>query len=596
MWKRWWVLAVIGSMAAGLLSGCGREEEQAKDSPAAAGQGQTAGAASGGVVEPIVDEESMFTDRDRSGDYDPEECVRIELGGGDVEITEEGVYLLSGSMENGMILVDAHESAKVQLVLDNVEVSNSRGAAIYVRQADKVFITLAEGSVNALSGGDSYVSIDDGNIDGIIFAKSDLTINGKGSLNVAAVTGHGIVSKDDLKVAGGTVAVTAPGHGLSGRDSVRICEGASAASLRITAGKDGIHSENADRADKGFVYIEGGSVTVVSAGDSISAGSSLQIDGGTFDLTAGQGSGGKTVARDEEGNDISAKGIKAGGEMLVNGGSFLIDSQDDALHSDSSLAVTGGQFDISSGDDGVHADESVTVSGGTVNISACYEGIEGNRIDISGGRIRLRATDDGLNVAGDGSPALLISGGEIYINADGDGIDSNGTLTVTGGETYISGPETGANGALDYESGAQITGGTLVALGNSGMAMNFGEGSTQGSALITVDYCKAGTEVSLKDEKGNVLAAYTGESGFNSVMVSCAEMVQGGTYTVCVGSSEYEVKLDSLIYGTGFEGLGGFGGGRPGMRGMPGDGERPEMPGDGERPEMPGSTDQRNAD
>lgn len=666
LWDKCCVLAVIGCMAAGLLSGCGREEESAKDSLVVAGQGRAAGASSTGaaavagtaaVPEMIVDTETMFTDRDRSGEYVEAECINIELGDGDVTITEEGVYLLSGSLENGMVIVDADETAKVQLVLDNVEISNSDGAAIYIRQADKVFITLAEGTVNTLSGGDRYVNIDDNNIDGVIFAKSDLTINGKGSLNVTAVTGHGIVSKDDLKVTGGAVTVTAPGHGLSGKDSIRIAAGTengqdavnSAVSLNITAGKDGVHSENADKEDKGFIYIEGGSITVVSDRDSISAGIYLQIDGGIFNLTARKGSANKTVVRDEDGSNVSAKGIKAGGQMIINDGSFFIDSQDDALHSGSNLIVTGGQFDIATGDDGLHADETATVAGGTVNISTCYEGIEGNEVIISGGYIRLYATDDGLNAAGgrDGSgfggpfggesggdshggndsvSSLLISGGTIYVNAEGDGIDSNGTITVTGGEIFVSGPESSANGAIDYEYSAQITGGTFVAVGNSGMAMNFGESSTQGSVLINTSNCKAGTEVSMEDGEGNVLVSYTAESGFNSVVVSCPGMVRGGTYTVHVGNEEYEVTLDSLIYGNGFGGFGGgrggFDGGRGGFGGdrgdfggdrgnldgdkngfgggrgernqggempeMPGNGERPEMPGNGEMPEMPG--------
>ncbi|MCM1056621.1 MAG: carbohydrate-binding domain-containing protein [Firmicutes bacterium] len=651
-------LAAIGCMAAGMLSGCGGEEEPVKESLAATGQGQAAGASSAGAsaaAETIVDEDSMFTDRDRSGAYDASDCVKIELGGDTVTITEEGVYLLSGSLKNGMVIIDAEATAKVQLVLDNVEISNSNGAAIYVRQADKVFITLAEGTVNTLSGGDSYVSIDDNNIDGVIFTKSDLTINGSGSLNVTAVTGHGIVSKDDLKVTGGAVTIIAPGHGLSGKDSVRIAAGgadgsrdadssdaestgqAAAVSLNITAGKDGIHSENADKEDKGFVFIEGGSITVVSDGDSISAGIYLQINGGTFDLAAGQGSANKTVARDEDGSEVSAKGIKAGGQMIINGGNFYIDSQDDALHSNSDLTVTGGQFEIATGDDGLHGDEMTTVAGGVFNISTCYEGIEGDSVVISGGYIRLYATDDGLNAAGgrdgsgfggmfgggsdsssDAAGSLLISGGQIYVNADGDGIDSNGTLTVTGGEIYISGPETSANGALDYERSGQITGGKVVALGNSGMAMNFGEASTQGSILISTSNCKAGTEVSLEDGEGNVLVSYTAESGFNSLVVSCPELVQGGAYTVHVGSEEYEVTLESLIYGNGFGGFGGggrggfggdrggFGGGRGGSQGdwgernrdgeRPGNGEAPQMPegggmpewsGDGEMPQMP---------
>lgn len=567
--KRKGCLLAAVILTAGMLSGCGRKEENAaKDSLAEVTADWTAAAQTAAASEA----ENMFTDRDVSGEYDSADAVEIQLGKESLTITEEGVYVLSGSLEDGTVIVDGDENAKIQLVLNNVEISNSRGAAIYVRQADKVFITLPDGTTNTLSGGDSYESLDDNNIDGIIFSKCDLTINGAGGLNITAVTGHGIVSKDDLKVTGGSLTVTAPGHGLQGKDSVRV---GGSPILHITSGKDGIHSENADKEDKGFVYIAGGNITVASAGDCISAGAYLQIDGGSLNLTAGKGSAEKTVMRDEDGNEISTKGIKAAGQMILNGGSFSIDSGDDALHSDSSLFVNGGSFQIASGDDGLHADETVNVAGGTVNISTCYEGIEGKDVVISGGSIRLYATDDGLNAAGEGSSTLLISGGTLYVNADGDGVDSNGDFKVTGGEIYISGPESDANGAIDYEGSAQITGGRLAALGAAGMAMNFGESSTQGAALINTSACKAGTEVRLEDEEGNVLISYTAESGFNSLVVSCPEMVQGGKYVVYVGSEEYEITLEDLIYGKGF---GGFGGG---MRGMPGNGER------GERPSMP---------
>lgn len=562
------VLAAV-ILTAGMLSGCGgKEDNAAKDSLAEVTADWTAAAQTAAASEA----ENMFTDRDVSGEYDSADAVEIRLGKESLTITEEGVYVLSGSLEDGTVIVDGDENAKIQLVLNNVEISNSRGAAIYVRQADKVFITLPEGTTNTLSGGDSYESLDDNNIDGIIFSKCDLTINGAGGLNITAATGHGIVSKDDLKVTGGSLTVTAPGHGLQGKDSVRV---GGSPILHITSGKDGIHSENADKEDKGFVYIAGGNITIASAGDCISAGAYLQIDGGSLNLTAGKGSAEKTVMRDEDGNEISTKGIKAAGQMILNGGSFSIDSGDDALHSDSSLFVNGGSFQIASGDDGLHADETVNVAGGTVNISTCYEGIEGKDVVISGGSIRLYATDDGLNAAGEGSSTLLISGGTLYVNSDGDGVDSNGDFKVTGGEIYISGSESDANGAIDYEGSAQTTGGRLAALGAAGMAMNFGESSTQGAALINTSACKAGTEVRLEDEEGNVLISYTAESRFNSLVVSCPEMVQGGKYVVYVGSEEYEITLENLIYGEGF---GGFGGG---MRGMPGSGER------GERPSMP---------
>lgn len=568
--------------------------ESTEGTQAAAGKGKAATAEAAGA-EP-VDTGDMFTDRDLSGEYDESEAEVISLSNGDVTISEEGVYILRGSLKDGMVIVDADENAKVQLVLDGVEIDNGSNAAVYVRQADKVFLTLAEGSKNTLTSG-GYTSIDDNNIDGVIFSKCDLTINGTGALTVNGEAGHGIVSKDDMVVAGGELSVTAESHGLSGKDSVRIAAG----SVNITSGKDGIHSENEEDSEKGFVYISDGDITILSQGDGVSAGGVFQADGGSVNITAGGGSGNKTVATDENGDTISTKGIKAAGKAAINNGSITIDSQDDALHSNADFAVNGGELYLKTGDDGIHADATAAIAGGTIHISESYEGIEGNDVVVSGGYITLCAEDDGLNAVGGNdrsgfggmfgqgegfgggesasTSSITISGGVLYINADGDGLDSNGSLTVTGGEVYVSGPENGANGALDSEGAAQITGGVVVAVGNSAMAMNFGDTSTQGSIMVTVSDQEAGTTVILKDSERKELVSYTVESAFNSIVVSCPELVLGGTYTIAAGDESTEVTLsDSLIYGSGF-GMGGHGG-MGGSGGMGGHGNmggsRPE--------------------
>ena len=553
---------------------------------AASGQGQAAYAA----AENLLDVTEMFTDRDLKGSYDEAESIAITLAGSTascsssavvvsgntVTITAEGTYILSGKLE-GMIVVDASDKDKVQLVLKNAEITNENNAAIYAKEADKLFLTLAEGTQNSLSSG-TYIALDDNKIDGVVFSKCDLTINGSGSLTVQADEGNGIVTKDDLVVAGGILIVTAAnGHGLEGKDSVRVADG----KLNVISGKDGIHSENNDKEGKGFVYVAGGQFSINSDGDGISAGYCMQIDDGSLSIVAGGGNANRTVAKGQDGSTVSAKGLKADGSLVINGGTIVADCQDDTVHAGGNLTVNGGTLQLATGDDGLHSDETTTVAGGSVNITDGYEGIEGNNVVISGGEIHLNVTDDGINAAGgkdqsgfggffgggerfggsnSSDSIVTISGGFIYVKAAGDGIDSNGKLIITGGETYVSGPENGGNGAIDYEQSGQITGGILVAVGNSQMAMNFGETSTQGSIMINVANCRAGDTVVLKDAQGDELVSYTAESSFNSVVVSCPELVQGGTYTLKAGSNETEITLDSLIYGNGMGGFGGPGG------------------------------------
>lgn len=594
--RKLFALTAAGALTVLPLTGCGSKEQTPAVDTLAEGEvaaASTQGQAAAETARNLLNVSDMFTDRDLRGDYDEAESIVITLtgssascdsssvviSGSTVTITGEGTYILSGSLE-GMVVIEASDKDKVQLVLREAEISNKSNAAIYAKEADKLFITLAEGTRNSLGSG-GYTALDDNNIDGVIFAKCDLTINGSGSLELQADEGNGVVTKDDLVVTGGSITVLAPeGHGMEGKDSVRVADG----QLSITAGKDGIHSENDNNSEKGYVYVAGGQFAIVSDGDGISASSCMQIDGGNFSLLTGDGSGSRRAAREANGDLISTKGLKSDGAMMINNGSFTVEAQDDALHAGGDLEVNGGTLQLATGDDGIHSDETVSVTGGAVEITNGYEGIEGNNVVISGGEIRLSVTDDGLNAAGGrdqsgfggwrggeafgGSDCTItISGGLIYIRAAGDGIDSNGDLIVTGGEIYISGPESGADGAIDYERTGKITGGVLVAVGNSRMAMNFDNTSTQGSILTNVADCQAGDKVQLADSRGNVLVSFTAESAFNSVVVSCPQLEVGETYTLTTGENTTEITLDSLIYGTGM-GMGGFGG--PGGMGGPG--------------------------
>lgn len=573
------------------------------------GSGSASAAGVASVSDTKTDDE-MFTDRDKEIGYD-DTAIAIALkdnattcsdkavgvSGNVVTIKGEGTYRLSGSLTNGRIVVDADKTDKLQLVLDGVSVNCDTSAALYIKQADKVFVTLASGSENTLSNTQDFVAVDDNNIDAVIFSKEDLTLNGAGTLTIKAAYGHGIVSKDDLVMTSGTYRITAASHALSGKDSVRIANG----TLTLTAGKDGIHAENADDAALGFVYIAGGTLKVTSDGDGVDAASTLQVNGGTLTVTAGGGSANATQKQEEmfgpggwsqsaqsaSSDSTSAKGLKAGGDLTISGGSITVDAADDALHSNANVAVADGTLTLSTGDDGIHADGTTAISGGAITIHKSYEGIEGQTIDISGGKIALVASDDGLNAAGgndqsgfgggmrpdtfssDGSDCFIkISGGSITINAEGDGVDSNGNLYVSGGETYVSGPTTSGNGAMDYDGEAQITGGIFVAVGASGMAQNFGSSSTQGSILVNTAAGNASSEVVLKDSAGKTLVSYTPEKSYTSVVVSCPGIQQSAAYSLTAGGQTTTIEMTSLIYGSG-GGMGGAGGGHGG-RGGPG--------------------------
>lgn len=522
--------------------------------------------------------DDMFSDRDLSGDYS--ECTDITLSDstascsdssvtvadGSVTITKAGTYKFSGTF-TGQIIVNAGDSDKVQLVLDNASITKEGSAALYIINADKVFVTTVKGTENTLSSTGEFTSdSDETNVDGAIFSKSDITFNGSGTLNVKCESKHGIVTKDDLKITGGTYNITSASQGLSGKDSVRIAGG----NITVTSGTDGIHSENTDDTEKGYVYISGGTLNITSGKDCIDASGTVDIKDGTFTFKAGGGSSEKTTGDSTE----SYKGIKADGVLTISGGTFDIDTLDDAIHSNADVTVSGGTLDISTGDDGIHS---------------------GNNTVVSGGEVTLTSSDDGINAAGgdnqgvgggfgpdsfsaDSEAKITITGGEIHINASGDGLDSNGDIEISGGTVYVYGPTSNGNGSLDYENNAVITGGTVIMAGSSGMAMNFGSESTQGSILASTGNASAGTAVKLTDSSGNVIAEFTPTVSFQTVVISTQDITSDGTYTLTVGDSTQEITMSGCIYGSGMSGGfcgGGMGGGQPGGNGGFGGGNRP---------------------
>lgn len=543
----------------------------------------------------------MFTERDLAGTYEESGAVYVTLSddgitgetagvainGQTMTITAEGTYIFSGTLSEGQIVVDA-DNAKVQIVFDNVDITCASSAAVYVKSAEKVFVTLAEGSQNTLRNTDEYVAIDDNNIDAVIFAKSDLTLNGTGSLTIVSAEGHGIVSKDDLKITGGTYDITAAGHSLSGKDSVRIADG----TFILTAGKDGIYSGNEDNEEKGYIYIADGDFTITSDGDGMDASNIVQIEDGTFDITAGGGvanslkthesdmPGGGMPQNGErpDGEDMpeigekpdganmpemgekpdgenmpqdtttdesgtSTKGIKADGDMYLNGGTYQIDSADDSIHSNANITIADGTYTLATGDDGVHADDALIVNGGTITVTESYEGLEGLTVTINDGTIDITARDDGINAAGE---KMELNGGYIHILAGGDGVDSNGDLTINGGEIYIDGPSDNGNSAIDYgdRSSAYVNGGTLVAIGSSGMAEGMSDSSKQKVLMVKLGEQMEAGDVVLTDSEGNVIVSYTALKSYDCVIISTAEVESGATYTLTTSGTTTEVTAE----------------------------------------------------
>lgn len=660
--------AVILSMTVTACSGTAADSTDTTESQQAVSTGDT------------LSYDDMFTDRDLDVGYEESDSVKISLSddsttvssgssdnsstddtvdgvtvdGNVITITSGGTYIISGTLSEGQLVVDADDE-KVQLVLDNADITCATSAAIYVKSAGKTFITLAEGSENILMNTAGFEAIDDNNIDAVIFSKDDLTLNGSGTLTINSENGHGIVSKDDLKITGGTYNITAASHALSGKDSVRIAGG----TFNLVSGKDGIHSENADDSSKGYVYIAGGEFTIDSTGDGIDASNIVQIDDGTFDITAGGGvenstkthednmmggpGGGNGPQMGEEpsgeapsgeapggnapsekpsgeapqggsGNNssdnsnsdretppekpdsntdqaagtdqaastdqsdgteqsegdtsdsdsASTKGIKADGRLYINGGTFTINSADDSVHSNSAVTINDGTYTLTTGDDGVHSGEALEINGGTITISESYEGLEGLTVTINDGDIDITSSDDGINAAGGteemgfggmGNDStedtstdemwMEINGGYIHVLAGGDGIDSNGDITVNGGEVYIDGPSDNGNSAIDYgdRSACYINGGTVVAIGSSGMAEDISDDSDQQVMLVKLDSQKETGEVTLTDSDGNKIITYTALKSYDCVIISTKDLEAGQTYTLTTSGTQTSVDL-----------------------------------------------------
>lgn len=483
-----------------------------------------------------------------------------------VTISDEGTYLISGTLQDGQILIAATNQDQVHLIFNGLEITNTTGAAIYSSQCDKLVITLVEGTVNTLTDGKSnfhFVDSINEEPNAALFSKDDLTINGQGSLTINAGFNNGIGSKDDLVIVSGTIQVNATQNGLRGNDSVLILDG----KLSIQAGNDGIQSHTTDDETCGWIQIEGGVVDITSGHDAIQAATSLTLLNGEISTLTSE----TTVDTTEE-VTASYKGLKATKDIIILDGSYSLVSEDDAIHSNQNITIQGGNFVISTQDDGIHADQTCTVSGGSIEVTNSYEGLEASNLIITSGMIKVVSSDDGLNAAGGNDSSstqgrfghdqftstsdnsIQILGGEITVEAGGDGFDSNGTISIQGG-TIISLIQSSLdNEAMDCDGALEITGGTII-YGGSETGGELSETSTQSYLAIQSEVQAAHTLTIKQDEE--TLFTFTPSFSCQKLVISTQQLIEGESYDVVVDDI-----ITTLVAGTGnTSNFGGYGGG-----------------------------------
>lgn len=334
-----------------------------------------AGAASVSTGTAIYTSDDLFSNRDlkQSADLTDAQYITVESGK-DITISSAGVYVISGSAKETTVIVDAADEDKVQLVLDGLTITNTDFPCIYVRSADKVFITTTD-STNTLKVTGSFISDGDTNTDAVIFSKDDLVLNGVGSLIISS-TDNGISSKDDLKITGGTVSINCTSDALEANDSIRIADG----NITIVTKKDGLHAEYDEDNSVGYIYIGGGSLNITASDDAIHATTVVQIDGGEIKLTAREGIEGTYVQINGGTINISATddGINAGRKSTayavtieINGGYTTIrmgSGDTDAVDSNGNIYVNGGTIDITA-QSSFDYDGTAKYSGGTIIVN-----------------------------------------------------------------------------------------------------------------------------------------------------------------------------------------------------------------------------------
>ena len=482
-------------------------------------------------------------------------------------ISRGGTYIISGNL-NGQVLVNA-DKQDVWLVLDSAHITCEDNAPLYIEDAKNTYLIIRSGSENSLTDGSTYDVAADADPDATLFCKNDLIIGGGGSLTIDSNYNNALHTKDTLTINSGNITIDSVDTGIKAKDGLTIAGG----NLSVTSAGDGIQTTNAEESDKGSMLISGGNITVESQKDAIQSENSLTISGGNFDLKTGGGAenadykynspmGGFRGGYEDDSTDVSMKALKAQGTLTVTNGSFSINSEDDALHSNSDVTVSGGTFSIATGDDGIHADSVTTIDGGDITITTSYEGIEGSEVYINDGTIHLTASDDGVNSAGGGDTGyggfgpdsfgsssdykLSINGGYLYVDAGGDGLDSNGSITVCGGLTIVNGPTDNGNSPFDWERECTVSGGTFIAAGSAGMMETVSSASTQCCLAVNMGNTLQGNTIVSITDGADFNLSFAPAKNYSYIFVISPDLTEGTDYSVYTGGSHSGNATDGL--------------------------------------------------
>lgn len=439
-----------------------------------------------------------------SGDTATSDAAGVTVASGSVTITAAGVYRLTGDY-SGQIIVNAPADAQVVLILDNANISTTAGAAVDVQQAEDAAIHLADNSQNSVSDASSYA--DSSTANAAIYADSDLTISGAGSLTVKGNGNDGIASSDDLTILGGKITVDATDDGLRGKDALAIEGG----EISITAGGDGLKSDQETDEAKGYIYIADGKITVDAAADGVQAYTDVAIAGGSLTVTAAD------------------DGIKSEVNTVIDGGSVTVTNSVEALES-FNIGINGGDINLTSSDDAVNAAGDLSTLTYVTGSSETSTG-PGGGTDTPGGQL------------------FNMTGGTLTVNSEGDGIDSNGDINISGGTITINGTEHGGNGAVDVNGSINITGGTVFATSGGGMEVPLS--GSQGWIIANINVSR-GQTVTVTDDAGNTIGEFQAVKSATAVSVSDPAIINRQNYTVTLDNGDSVTVTAGEFSGGGF--------------------------------------------